>query len=924
MRWTHELKLRIRSLLSRDRVEQELSDELRFHLEKLIEDYAGRGISLAEARYKALRELGGVDQVKEECRDMRRVNYIENFVQDVRYGLRMLAKNPGFTAVAVLTLALGIGINTTLFTAFDAVALKALPVREPNSVVRLVRTLASGYVGDVQYAFSYPEYVYYRDHSDVFSGLVAASWPVQVLAMLPGEGRAGSPEFGETQAVQGQLVSANYFAALGIPAAVGRTFLSEEDQAPGAHPVVVLSYPCWQRRFNSDSRVVGKVIKLNDTDFTVVGIAPRDFIGTANPPVVPDFWTPLAMQPRLLGGDWLNRPTDYQIQLLGRLGTTTGLSRAQAEVTVLARQFQEAQVKTAEQDKTLAVILERATFFGGTNDIRFRAFIALLMVLVGLVLLVACANLANMLLARSVGRQREVAVRLAMGAGRERLVRQWLTETILLALLGGAAALLLSLWTTQVLWLAVAPIIQGLLYFNPSIIPMSPDFRVFGYTLLLSIATGVAFGLSPALQFSRPHLLTALKDEGTALSQRVSGSRLRGFLVSGQVAVSVLLLITAGLLVRGLLRSQTVDPGFETQKVFPIWASFLSEPAKANALTRRVMDRMAGVPAVQSMGLVYRPPWSGTWTPPVLVEGTKAPPRSLPWQVLANYVSPGYFPTLGVPILRGRNFSRFEGNKGAPVIILSESAARRFWPGEDPLGKKLKLDLSFKGQWAEFEVVGVAKDVRTANLSRVDPGYAYLPTTATNLYEYTLLLRTQGDTRTALASVRTALEDLDRSQFPPGMQLNSLEEGPLRTQRLMPQAIAYFAASLGVLVLLLAVVGIYGVTSYTTSQRTREIGVRMALGARPPDTLRWAVRQGMRPVVVGAIVGVACSIGISTVLRAILVSPGSTDLLFGVGAFDPATFIGLSSFVGSVALVACFIPALRATKVDPMAALRYE
>ena len=845
-------------------------------------------------------------------------------LQDLKYGLRMLAKNPGFTAVAVITLALGIGVNTTLFTAFDAVALKSLPVKEPNSVVRLVRSLASGTQGDVRYAFSYPEYIYYLDHNDVFSGLIAASWPVKVFAMLPGEARFGSRAFGEPEGLEGQLVSANYFAALGISAAIGRTFLPEENQTPGAHPVVVLSYIFWRARFNSDPHILGKVLKLNDTAFTVIGVAPRDFIGTANPPIVPDFWAPLAMEAQVLPGeDWLDRASDYHIQLMGRLAPGAGFSLADAEVTVLARQFQAAQAQTV-QDKTVAITLQHATYFGETTDIRFRAFVALLMFLVGLVLVVACANLANMLLARSAGRQREIGVRLALGASRRRLVRQLLTETILLALLGGLAGLLLSLWTTSALGLALASVVQGIFKLDLSAIQMSPDVRVFGYTFLISVITGVAFGLTPALQSSKPELTRALKDEGKALSQGLSRSRLRGFLVGGQVAVSTLLLIVAGLLIRGLLRAQATEAGFETRRVYPLDLHFSNDPAKANELAKRVIERLTELATVESVGLAHRPPWMGTWTPPVRVEGSKAPPGSLPWQVLANRVSPGYFLTLGIPILRGRSFTRREADTGAAVAIVSESAARQFWPGEDPLGKKIKLDLHFEGKWSEFEVVGVAKDVRTANLSRVDPGYIYLPTNATKLYDYALLFRTQGGSGTALASVRTALEDLDRVHFPPGMQLNSLEQGPLRWQKVIPEAVTYFAVSLGILTLLLALVGVYGVMSYTVSQRTREIGVRMALGAAAPDILQWIVRQGMRPVVQGAIAGLVCSIGVSTILRAVLISPGSADFLFGVSPFDPVSFAGVSCFLAGAALIACYIPARRATKVDPMVALRYE
>ena len=426
------------------------------------------------------------------------------------------------------------------------------------------------------------------------------------------------------------------------------------------------------------------------------------------------------MQALLLPGeDWLNQPNGYQVQLLARLAPGTELSQAQADATVLCRQFQAAEAHQV-QDKTVALTLQHANYFADANDIQFQAFVTLLMVVVGMVLLVACANLANMLLARGAGRQRETGIRLAMGAGRGRLVQQWLTESILLALLGGAAGLLLSLWTTTLLRLAVAPLTLALFGVNPSVIQLSPDIRVFIYTFVISIITGVAFGLSPALQFSKADIAAALKDEGTAFSPRASRSRLRGFLLGTQVAVSMLLLICAGLLLRGLLKSQTADPGFETKRVFPVGLYLSDDAAKSNALATRVIARLTDLPAVASVGLAYRVPWLGTWTPPVHVEGTSASPKSLPWQVLANYVSPGYFSTLGIPILRGRNFTRLEGDSGAAVAIVSQATAQQFWPGEDPIAKKFKLDLNFRGSWAEFEVIGVAKDVRTANLSRVD------------------------------------------------------------------------------------------------------------------------------------------------------------------------------------------------------------
>jgi putative ABC transport system permease protein len=396
-------------------------------------------------------------------------------------------------------------------------------------------------------------------------------------------------------------------------------------------------------------------------------------------------------------------------------------------------------------------------------------------------------------------------------------------------------------------------------------------------------------------------------------------------LVTVEIAVSAVLLVAASLLVRGVVKSQTTDPGFETRHVIgPMGLWFSNDPAKSNELARRVIGRLSELPVVRSVGLVYRAPWSGTWTPPVRIEETKAAPKNLPWQVLANYVCAPYFTALSIPIVRGRNFSRYEGDSGAPVAIVSESAARRFWPGEEPIGKRISLDMTFKGNWARFQVIGVAKDVRTANLSRVDPGYVYLATDASKMYTYEALIRIEGDRTGALASVRNALEDLDHTRFPRGMWLDTLAEGPLRTQKMVPQAIAGFAVSLGVLALLLATVGVYGVVSYAVGGSTHEIGVRMALGATRSDVLHWALRQKRRPVVLGGVTGLALSLGLSTLLRAALAVPGSPDLLFGASPFDGATFAGAFALLGGLALIACYIPARRAAKVDPMEALRYE
>jgi predicted permease len=879
---------RIRGLLSSHELDQDFDQEVQAHLAILIEENLGRGMTPGEARDAAHRRLGGVTQLKESQRERRGVPQVETFFKDLRYASRMLLKNPGFTLVATVTLALGIGVNTTLFTAFNAVALKPLPVRNSETVVRVERWFESGSHGDGQYAFSYPEYQYVDEHNRVFSSLVAVSWPIRLPVILP----ASPPE-----PAHGQLVSPNYFSDFGVDAVLGRTFLPEETRAP----VMVLSYPFWQRRFHGSPQALGTIVKVNDIAFTVVGVAPEEYIGTGVPPSVPDFWAPILMQAQLEPGhNWLDNPTEHAVQMLGRPKPGVILKQAQAELNVLERQFEQAH---PERDKTLTITLQAARFFGNTDDIRFQAFVVLMMAVVGLVLLIACANLANMLLARSASRQKELSVRLALGASRGRLIQQLLTESTLLAILGGSAGLLFSIWASKLLWVVIQQGLEGPFGPGPALVAsLSPDVRVFSYTLLLSLITGIVFGLSPALRFSKPGFVA------------LNRSRLRSLLVAGQIAGSLVLLITAGLLVRGLVRSQTTDTGFETKTTFAVSLDYGSDPAKRVALQRRVLERLEFLPEVRGITAVDSVPLTGTWTPPVTADRFSG-------STLANRVDSAYFATLGIPIERGRTFTQTEIDRSAPVAIVSAAAALQIWPDQNPLGRRLKLDMNFRGKWSEFEVVGIAKDVRSAHLSRPDPMYVYLPVVPSALHN--ILLRTQGDPKMALAAVRTALEPMDRN-FPSSLGTVSLEDGPLHVEKLQAQVWAMCAIALAVLALVLAGVGIYGVMSYLVSQRVKEIGISMALGATAGDVLKSVIRQGLQPVFVGTIFGLAGAAGVSSILHATLIFPGSTDMLFGVGMFDPLTFIGLSFFLAIVALLASAIPARRALRVDPMVALRCE
>jgi len=898
--------------------ERELEREIQHHLQMAATERSERGASRGEAQAAAKREFGNVDLVKEVTRDAWGWRWLRERVEDVRFGSRMLRKNPGFTAVAVLTLALGVGVNTTVFTAFDSLALKPLPVKDPASVVRLERWFSSGASGDIQYAFSYPEYLYYLDKNHGFSGLIAVSWPTQVLATPPAEPFADSGAARELLTLEGQLVSTNYFSVSGINTVIGRPFVEGAHQVPGANPVIVLSYPFWERQLNSDREVAGKILEINGTTFTIIGVAQHGFIGTGNPPQVPDFWAPLEMQSQLVPqSDWLREPSNRPLQILGRLASGTSLDQAQAEAGVLAQQFAEAHNELRD---TIRLTLHRATYFGMTDELWFRAFAAGLMAVVGLVLLVASVNLANMLLARAAGRQKEMGTRLALGASRGRLVRQLLTESVLLAMLGGLAGLFFSLWATRLEWLGLTRLIHVLLGDGILVVPLAPDIRVFLFTFALSLITGILFGLWPALQSSRIPITDTLKSEGSTCGQPSSRSGLRSLLVGGQVAVSMVLLISAGLLLRALVRSETSNPGFETKTVFHLSLDLGSDPAKAAVAKQQVIARLQTLPEVADVALADRLPYAGTSSRPLLVEASHASAKGAPEQTLINYVSPSFFPALGIPVVRGRNFTPEEALKGLPVAMVSESTARHAWPGEDPIGKSLKLDLKFDHHWKGFEVVGVAKDVRFFNLSRVDPVYVYLPANAGQPNR--LLFRAARSPQDTLAAVRTSLGTFDRALLPK-LGFESLDSF-MRTQEVLPQAAAVFIAILAVLAVALAAIGVYGVMAYVVTERTREVGIRLALGASSKDVLRLIVRQGMLPVTTGAACGLVVSSAISGVLRAVLTFPANPDLLFGVSAFDPAVYVALTGFLATVALVACALPARRAMRVDPVVALRCE
>ena len=886
-RFFYTLPLRLRSLLRRGQVEQELDEELRYHLERQIEENLARGMTGQEARNAALRAMGGMEQQKERCRDMRRVNFIEDLMRDLRYGVRMLAKSPVFTTVAVLTLALGIGANTAIFSVVNELLLRPLPFRDAERLVMLWEVTPEG---RHQNTTSRGNFRGWREQSSAFEIMAAFS-----------DQRLGLTGDGDPEEVAVQLATPELFQVLGVEPIIGRG-MTQEDARPGAPPVAVLSYGIWQRRFGGDPQVVGKPITLNGAPCTVVGILPEGFqwhirkrSGTGKPA---EIWTALAIPnegPSLIG---------RFLSTVARLKPGVSLEQAEAEMKAIAARLEQ----DAPQYNTgwsAEVVPLREQFVGNV-----RPALLILLGAVGFVLLIACANVANLMLSRAAAREKEIALRTALGASRMRVVRQLLTESLLLALLGSLLGLGLAWWGIKAL-VAISPRdlvnLQG----------VGINITVLAWTLAATVITGIIFGLAPALEATHLNLNDALKEGGKGTGgQNSRGSRLRSAFVIAEVALALVLLASAGLLVKSFVRLQKIDTGFNTENVLTMVVRLpdgkYKEDPQVIAFFREATERIRALPGVRSVGAVnFLPLYGGLGSATgFTVEGRPAPPPGQEPATNVRVSDPGYFSAMGIPLLRGRNFTDFEASEARHVVLISESMARQHFPGEDPIGKRISVDMFDKP--VPTEIIGIVGDVRYDSLVDEPEPTVYFPHPELTYSFMTLVIRTAGDPAEMASGAQRELRAIDPDQ-------------PISDVRTMSQVMAntvsrarFNTLMLGLfagLATLLAAVGIFGVMNYSVTLRTHEIGIRLALGAQPGRVQMLILRQGLLLTLIGIGLGLAGALALTRIM---------SGLLFEVDATDPATFAAIVLLLAVVSLIACFIPARRATKVDPIIALRYE
>ena len=886
---------RLAYLLRQSRHDADLREEIEAHRAHRAAHLERDGLTPHDADAASRRAIGNVLLAREDVREVWLGSW-GTWWQDVRYGLRTLRKNPAFTAVAMVTLALGIGVNTGIFVVVNGVLFRDLPVPGARAIVAVQQTVEGGKVTATTGfgTFSAPEYRAYRDRTRTLVGVIAHSTPQETTI------GGNTP-----QQIFGVLVSCNYFTVLQQPPVLGRG-MTEGDCAPGAAPVIVLSHDMWTTTFGAEPGIVGRTIELNRQFFTVVGVAARDVYG---PSVMrPQYFAPISADPLLS-----RTPTRYEdaqyrwLYLIGRRNDGVSVDQVRAELAVIA-----AQIDQQQPGRSTTLTIERSGPMRVPSDVRGAATgaAAVLMAAFGLVLLIACANVANLLLARGAARTQETAIRVSLGASRARVVRQLLTESLLIAIAGGLLGSVMAMWSFQALVALALPAVM------PPEMPtftwgldLSPDYRVLLFAMALTLGTGLLFGLAPALHASRPDLQVVLKQDTAGTGSR-RGDRLRATLVGVQVALSMVLMLATGLLVRGLYATHTIDPGFVYRDI--AFISFgldgmRAEPDAARLLLQRLRDGVSSLPGVEAVELASDPPL-GEETALMLIHLPGWSDNEFRMAQL-NAVSPGYFSLIGLPIVRGRTFTEAELARARPdadntPVIITETTARNLWGNADPIGRTLGRGDFFKQQVVgSLQIVGVVADAQVSALGTIDPYFVYVPGGEE------VLIKSRADFGATASGIQAIVRRLD-----PELVVRVLPlEGNLGFWRGVSGMVTTLGAGLGGLALVLAAVGIYGVVSYAVTKRYREIGIRVALGATARHVLGMILRQTMRPVVIGAAIGIVAAIGVSRIL---------SSVLFGVSPVDPIGLGGAALLVAAVALAAGLMAARPATSADPTTTLR--
>ena len=869
-----------RNLFHKNRVDQECSEEIQAYLDMLTEANLKQGLSPEEARRNALIELGGVEQVEEKVRDIRMGRFIETVWRDIRTGVRGLIHSPVFTLVTVLSLALGIGANTAIFSVVNSLLLRPLPYPESEQIVDVWHTPPQqSFPGLDRFSVSPANYLDWKAQSTVF----------EQMAVYTQTGLSLSTS-NDPLPLMGAIVSSDFFSVLRSNAMRGRTFTPDEER-PGRDQVVVIGHGLWQRAFGGDPDIIGQTLTLNSRPFTVVGIMPAGF----EFPREAEIWMPLAW-------DDNERQTrsDHNYLVIARLKQNVSLDQAQAEMSTISSRLEQ-QYPEANTGWGAMVIPLRTDLVG---DIRLALLV--LFCAVGFVLLIACANVANLMLARGANRRKEIAVRIALGAGRARLIRQLLTESVLLAVSGGLLGLLLAWWGSKML------VQLGSL---PNSSDIGIDTWALGFTLLVSFGAGIVIGIVPALQFTRTSISDTLKQGsgrtgGTSIKQHT-----RKALVISEVALSLVLLIGAGLMIRSFWKLQNVDPGFDTSNTLTMslvltWIRY-PEPHQRLAFVDRTIETIRAVPGVVSVGTTTKIPLAGSGsTQPFSIEGR--PTAAVAEQPMAQtrYISPDYFRAIGIPLRQGRFFSDYDRDKSVPVVIISETMAHRFWPGENPIGRRLTP--TFHVEQGAREIVGVVGDVKATGLDADASAMMYLPYKQAPLPFISFVVRTASNPESMVQPVSKAIYSVDKEQALTNVQtMDQVLRKSLSGQRFNMTLLLTFAG----VALMLAAVGVYGVMNYTVTLRRRELGIRIALGAEKMDVLRLVLGQGLILTLIGVGAGLISAYALTRLMA---------SLLYGVTATDYLTFASVSAVLIVVGLLASYLPARRATKVDPTIALRAE